>query len=184
MNFQGILNAIADLFLARTKGYREQAGRQDREARAPIAEILRTWQKRLQHEEARRTAIQRNDGGLAAEEDLRMIDCVGFAWQILDGTGNPLLNPRAAARVEHNLKGLIGADYVDFLKARLKEPQRPRSMNDMHTWMRELATLGVGYSMGSRKPTPIEKMFDRDPDPTPVTHVRHRVERLIEEVLR
>jgi len=184
MDLQGIFSSIADVFLARTKGYREQAGRQDREARARVAEILRTWQRKLQQEEARREAIQRHDTMIVREDDLRMIDCVGVAWQIIDALGNPLIHPRARARAEHDLARIIGNDYVDLLRTRREQPERPRSMNDMNSWMRELVSRDVGYSFGKRRLTIVEEMIDEATDPARVRRVRRQVERMMARVLR
>lgn len=185
MDFMGALNAIADLFLARTRGSREQAGRQDREARAQVVAILHAWEKRLRQEENRRAAIQRREPIIVTPDGtLEMIDNVQFAWQVLDALNNPLLNRRAAARVERDMRGLIGDDFVDHLKKRSKEPHRPRSWNDMHEWAREMITHGLGRSSTSRAPTPVEDTVDLREDVGRVARVRQQLERTIVELLR
>lgn len=122
--------------------------------------------------------------GIVRDDDLRMIDCVGFAWQVVEALGNPLLHRRVTASVERDLRRVIGDDYVDLLKVKSKEPQRPRSMNEVHAWARELVLRDVGHSLGKRKRTPVEEMIDLNTDPTRVACVRHHVERIMAKVLR
>lgn len=180
----GVFSAIADLFAAGRKGHDEQSSRQGREARARVADILRVWQKKLLREEARRQAMHGHNAGVAGEEDLELIDCLGFAWQVVEALRSPLFDRRVAENVEDDLRSLIGEDYFELFQSRAKISKGSQSMGDMHAWMFDVVTTGAGLSLGGRQPTPVAKMFDDPTDPMRVGLVRDHVESMMRTVLR
>jgi hypothetical protein len=179
------LKSVGDSVFARLRGFSEQAGRQDREARAPIMAILHAWDKRLAQQENLREAMQRWQTVTVTPDDrLELVDCAQVAWQVLGGLGNPLVKRRAAAKTERDLRGLFGDRLVAHLKRRAKEPRRARSPNDMNEWMREMLTHERDRSTTGRPPTPVEEMFDFARDAERVTRVRQQVAKMIADLDR
>jgi len=180
-----VVDAVVGLLFARSKGYREQAGRQDREARGQVAAALRPFRKRLEQEETRRAAMRRGDTVAIAGEDLRVYDCAEHVWHIMDAVDNPLLSRRAALQVERHLRKLMGAPFIEHLKRRRSAPGRPGSLSGMHAILRELVQAGVIDLSGKAAQTPIDRMFTgENNDPEPVARVRRRVEKIIATLLR
>lgn len=83
-----LMAVVLALMFARARGYREQAGRQDREARSEIARPLQEFKQRLEQEEIRRAAM-RDGGTVAVGRELRHVDCAAHVWTVLAALANP-----------------------------------------------------------------------------------------------